>query len=301
MVGTAHRPHTVRRRADDSRESQKRKKLNRRAFIGTGATLLTGAGLIGYTTQVEPHWLKIVRRPLPIAFLPAALNGATLVQISDIHVCSYVDESYLTHSLDRARAVSPDIVVFTGDFVTWERTSLAQLDRVLAHFPHGKLATLAILGNHDYGPTWRDPRVANQIVPVVSARGIRILRNEVASVAGLDVIGIDDLWSGRSDTTRAFAQRTNRAALALCHNPDAQDSLPWDGYSGWVLAGHTHGGQCKAPFLPPPILPVENRRYSAGEVRVDANRTLYINRGVGHLLKARFNVRPEITVFTLTG
>jgi predicted MPP superfamily phosphohydrolase len=34
-------------------------------------------------------------------------------------------------------------------------------------------------------------------------------------------------------------------------------------------------------------------------VEVDAARTLYISRGVGHLLKARFNVRPEITMFTL--
>ena len=275
--------------------------MNRRAFIGAGATVLTGAGLLGYTTQVEPHWLKIVRRPLRIASLPATLHGATLVQVSDLHVCSYVDEGYLMESLDRARALAPDIVVFTGDFVTWERTSIAQVDRVLAHFPHGKLATFAILGNHDYGPTWRDLRIADQIVSTVSARGIRVLRNETASIAGLDVIGVDDLWSGRSDPQLALSQRSNAAAIALCHNPDAQDSLSWDGFSGWILAGHTHGGQCKAPFLPPPILPVTNKRYSAGEVRVDANRTLYINRGVGYLLKARFNVRPEITLFTLTG
>ena len=216
-------------------------------------------------------------------------------------MCSYVDEGYLTHSLDRARALAPDIVVFTGDFVTWERTSIMQVDRVLSHFPHGKLGTLAILGNHDYGPTWRVPRIADRIVATVSARGIHVLRNETASVAGLDVIGVDDLWSGRADPQRALEQRSSPAGIALCHNPDAQDSPGWNGYSGWILAGHTHGGQCKAPFLPPPILPVSNKRYSAGEVRVDAERTLYINRGVGHLLKARFNVRPEITLFTLTG
>ena len=37
----------------------------------------------------------------------------------------------------------------------------------------------------------------------------------------------------------------------------------WGDYQGWVLAGHTHGGQCKAPFLPPPLLPVKNARYAA--------------------------------------
>jgi predicted MPP superfamily phosphohydrolase len=66
-----------------------------------------------------------------------------------------------------------------------------------------------------------------------------------------------------------------------------------------VLAGHTHGGQCKPPFLPPPLLPVRNRRYTAGEFAVAPGRTLYINRGLGHLIQVRFNVRPELTLFTL--
>jgi predicted MPP superfamily phosphohydrolase len=85
----------------------------------------------------------------------------------------------------------------------------------------------------------------------------------------------------------------------LCHNPDGVDVSGWDDYDGWILAGHTHGGQCKAPFLPPPLLPVRNKRYVKGEVAVNLERTFYINRGLGHLIQARFNVRPEITVFSL--
>jgi uncharacterized protein len=273
--------------------------LNRRAFIAASAVLVAGGGLAGYATEIEPHWLKFVRRRLPIANLPPALSGTTLMQVSDLHVCSYVDEHYLIHSLDRATAFAPDIVVFTGDFVTWEQTNIAQLDRVLSHFPHGRFGTFAIPGNHDYGPTWKDPQIAAQIVAAVERRGIRVLRNETANVAGLDIIGIDDLWSGRALTRVAFANRTSGAAIALCHNPDGLDELSWEGFSGWVLAGHTHGGQCKAPFLPPPVLPVKNRRYTAGEIRVDSRKSLYINRGVGHLLKVRFNVRPEITLFSL--
>jgi predicted MPP superfamily phosphohydrolase len=73
----------------------------------------------------------------------------------------------------------------------------------------------------------------------------------------------------------------------------------WGAFNGWVLAGHTHGGQCKAPFLPPPILPVKNKRYSSGEFALAGGRRLYINRGVGTYLPVRFNVRPEVTVFTL--
>ena len=116
---------------------------------------------------------------------------------------------------------------------------------------------------------------------------------------GLDVIGVDDLWARRADAARAMEQRTSNAALALCHNPDAMDELSWGDYRGWVLAGHTHGGQCKPPFLPPPLLPVRNKRYTSGEIPLPGGRYLYINRGLGHLIQVRFNVRPEITVFTL--
>lgn len=114
-----------------------------------------------------------------------------------------------------------------------------------------------------------------------------------------DLVGIDELWAHRADTTRALGTRQSDAAIALCHNPDGLDVLPWGDFRGWVLAGHTHGGQCKPPFLPPPLLPVRNRRYTAGEIVVNRDRSLYISRGVGYLIRARFDVRPEITLFTL--
>ena len=70
-------------------------------------------------------------------------------------------------------------------------------------------------------------------------------------------------------------------------------------YQGWILSGHTHGGQCKPPFLPPPMLPVKNKKYSAGKFDLKDGKTLYINRALGHLWQVRFNVRPEITIFEL--
>ena len=268
-----------------------------------GAMVASAVGVVGYTIGVEPHWLELVERNLAIDKLPSALEGARLVQISDLHIGPQVSDDYIVESFERVRALAPDLVVCTGDFITHRvarrEAQYHQLRAVLAHYPQGKLATVGILGNHDYGHGWGDPAVAARVASEAERAGVRILRNEVAPVAGLDLIGIDDLWSRRSDPVTALALRESAAGLVLVHNPDAADEQPWPEYRGWMLAGHTHGGQCKPPFLPPPLLPVKNRRYVRGEVSVDAERTLYISRGVGHLIRARFNVRPEITLFTL--
>ena len=275
--------------------------ISRRSFIRSAVGVAgVGAAFGGYAWRVEPHWLEIVRRPLRIARLPAPLHGATLVQISDIHVGRRVSDDYVLDVFSRVSMLQPEIVVYTGDFVSYRQGVVAQAARVYAHAPRGRLATLGILGNHDYGPGWAHPEVATTLVTLLDGHGIQILRNELRDVAGLQILGMDDLWATDVEPARALSAIVpDRASLVLSHNPDTVDLPGWDGYTGWILSGHTHGGQCKPPFLPPPILPVRNPRYTAGEFQLSGGRSLYISRGVGHLTHVRFNVRPEVTVFDL--
>ncbi len=155
-------------------------------------------------------------------------------------------------------------------------------------------------GNHDYGLHWSDARIAADVETILNKNGLQMLHNETVTLDGLAIAGLDDLWSGRCDGRKAFgAGPATETHLALCHNPDAADRDHWPGFQGWILSGHTHGGQCKPPFLPPPLLPVSNRRYTSGEFDLQNGRRLYISRGLGHLLTVRFNCRPEITVFRL--
>jgi predicted MPP superfamily phosphohydrolase len=275
---------------------------NRRRFLrrGLGSTLALAAGTGLYAWRIEPRWVEFVERPLPIAGLPDALAGRRLVQITDVHVGLRVDDDYVLGVFERVRALSPDIVVFTGDFTDYHREIAVHARRIYAHAPRGRLATAGIFGNHDYGPGWRFPAFAAALLPGLEAGGIRVLRNEVLDVAGLDLVGLDDLWAKQFHPETALASRDpRRPAIVLSHNPDTADEPGWRGYRGWILSGHTHGGQCKPPFLDPPLVPVRNRRYLSGEVDVDGERRLYIGRGVGHTLQVRFNVRPEVTVFEL--
>jgi uncharacterized protein len=273
--------------------------MTRRQFLGTVLGGAAGSGL--YAWRIEPHWAEIVRRRLPVRGLPRSLDGKSLVQVSDVHVGLRVDDEYLIDVFSRVASFAPDIVVLTGDLVSYHDEVFDQMQRVYRHFPRGRLATLGVLGNHDYGSAWSHPEIAHQIVEIVTPLGLTMLRNAVFDVDGLQVVGLDDWWAKRFDPVRALScVDRRRAAIALSHNPDTVDLAGWDGFEGWILSGHTHGGQCKPPFLPPPLLPVRNRRYTAGEFALEGNRRLYINRGLGHLYRVRMNVRPEVTLFTLT-
>ena len=276
--------------------------VGRRTFLKRGLVALSGAAVATgfYTWEIEPHWVEFVERAMPIAGLPPALIGRRLVQLTDLHVGPRVDDDYILSVFARVQALEPDIVVFTGDFTSYHRGIVAQARRVYAHAPQGRLATLGVFGNHDYGPGWRYPAFAAALVPALEAGGIRVLRNETADVAGLDIVGLDDWWAKQFRPEAALAYRdAKKPAIVLSHNPDTADLPGWMRYEGWILSGHTHGGQCKAPFLPPPLIPVRNRRYTSGEIDVDGRKRLYIARGVGHNLKVRFNARPEVTVFEL--
>ena len=277
--------------------------ISRRRFLQMGAlTSLGGAGLGIYTWRIEPHWIEVVRRDLPIANLPAALVDQTLVQLSDLHVGHAVDDAFLIDAFDIVNRLEPAFIVLTGDFMTCYRSEeVPHALRVMNHLRHGRLGTLGVLGNHDYGMSHRHLPTAALLTDGLRNLGIRILRNEQSSVAGLTFIGIEDYWAPFFAPRQALAGLDhNGAHLALCHNPDGVDQPGWGKYQGWVLAGHTHGGQCRLPFSAPPCLPVKNHRYVAGEVDLKDGRRLYINRALGHLLRLRFNVRPEITMFRLT-
>lgn len=279
--------------------------VSRRSFLRTScsAVAVGAAGTVGYTWGIEPHWFEMIHRPMPLAGLPPQWQGRTLLHLSDLHVGAS-DYDYLTSAIDSAAALRPDLVVVTGDFMSY--LSPEQYDnavQLLARLGTPPLGRFGNFGNHDYGPNWQQVKIADALERRLSDAGTRILRNEVQELDGLRLVGIDDLWCPRFEyaaVRKTLAGSANGPTIALCHNPDVCDQPVWGDFRGWVLAGHTHGGQCRPPFLPAPILPIQNKRYAAGEVQLESGRTLYVSRGLGYYHRIRFNVRPEMTLFTLT-
>ena len=60
---------------------------------------------------------KVVRVDIPLANLPAALDGFTIAQISDIHVGSTIKGDYVRGIVDRVNGLDADAIAVTGDVV----------------------------------------------------------------------------------------------------------------------------------------------------------------------------------------
>ncbi|MCL4554341.1 MAG: twin-arginine translocation signal domain-containing protein, partial [Actinobacteria bacterium] len=88
--------------------------VTRRQFIVGSAALVAAAGVGAYASFVEPHWLEVIRRRMPVRNLPGELEGATLAHLADTHI-GPVSDAFLGDAFATLSAVEPDIVVITGD------------------------------------------------------------------------------------------------------------------------------------------------------------------------------------------
>ncbi|MBN1976005.1 MAG: metallophosphoesterase [Anaerolineae bacterium] len=275
------------------------RKVTRRRFLKLALAGVVEAGALtcggwGYATAVEPNWLALERVDVPLHGLPTALEGFTIVQLSDLHRGPEVAQEDIERAVGLALRQEADLAVLTGDFVSRSADNAASCAEALAPLVDtGEV--LACLGNHDH---WTH---ADTVAGALAGVGIAVLRNAACEVAdGLWVAGVDDVWERHADLGEALAGVPSGAAVVLlAHEPDYADVVASDGRVGLQISGHSHGGQVRWPFFGPPVLPYLATKYYAGRYRV-GDMWLYVNRGVGLISPAvRFNCRPEVTLLTL--
>lgn len=289
----------------------KARSVTRRAFMRGAAGLSSSAALAAiYARFVEPYWSQVVPVEMDILHLPDELVGTTIVQISDLHVGIRADAEYLREQIDVCNALSPDLIVITGDILHEGcRRYLDRAAELIARL-RAKHGIFAVLGNHDYFEYCRhsghshsrSAYIADDVTAALTRARITVLRNESQRVriAGVDLqlVGFEDLLSSYflPDVAMRRVDPT-LPTIGLSHNPDTMPRLKFQPLD-WVLSGHTHGGQVRVPFWGAPVLPLNATRYDAGKFVV-GQRRLYVNRGLGFLMPVRFACRPEITQFTL--
>ena len=239
--------------------------------------------------------IRLNRLEVRLESLPEALDGFTLLQLSDLHA-DFLPEA-LHAALDLIDGVEADVCVLTGDFRKRVRGPFDEIlpaMEVLASRISARHGTFAILGNHD---------TADMVEPF-EAMGIRVLINETHTIqkggAELHMTGIDDVHYYYTDgARRALAAAPEGFKIALIHSAEFADAAADNGYRLY-LAGHTHGGQVCLPGGWPVLTHMTRfRRYSRGLWR-HGDMQGYTSTGVGVSgLPVRFNSRGEVALITL--
>ncbi|MFY9747419.1 MAG: metallophosphoesterase [Acidobacteriaceae bacterium] len=284
----------------ESSPQQLKRRLTRRAFLGLGAASATGLAL--YAGEISRHELSIEQHTIQLTRLPDAFRGMRIVQISDFHYAEYTEAFFLHEMVRRVNQLRPDMVVLTGDFISYSPLPSAFARR----FAPGCASILsgiecplryASLGNHDcyIGPHYVSAPLEEHGIPVLMNSAVALERDGQR----LWLAGLGSVCENKADPARAIPRAVAKEpVILLAHEPDILPDMARYNVD-LMLSGHTHGGQVRIPFLPPLHLPKYGERYVEGLFRYGPTQ-LYVNRGIGSVeLPFRFRCPPEITVLTL--
>jgi predicted MPP superfamily phosphohydrolase len=256
--------------------------MSRRKFlarVGSGAAA-TAAGTSVARGMLEArgeHEIVDVEFTLPK--LPKALDGFSIVQLSDLHVGMTIDRAFVQRVVDHTNRLSPDLVVLTGDLVDGPVLELAAEIAPLGSI-RAKHGVYAVTGNHEYYSG------ADPWIEAITKLDVRYLRNELVTIgdaqAAFDLAGVDD-WSAHKyghgeDLATATAKRdASRALVLLAHQPRQVRRAAKHGVD-LQLSGHTHGGQIWPWHY---IVKVQQGGLLAGRYEYGGTQ-LYVTRGCGY-------------------
>lgn len=277
--------------------------LTRRNFLAGAGAL--AAGLTIDAGMISRHSLEVVPQTLNIARLPEAFHGYRIAQLSDIHLDEFTEPLFLSLAIRRLNQLAPDLVLLTGDFVSRGPLPLSVSRRSVVRCADllKEIACplrYAILGNHDVVVG------ADLVVASLKASHIPTLVNQHVPIERggqrFWLCGVDDPGTRNPILDLAVPRDPDGPVILLSHPPDFADDVirhPRGALVDIMLAGHSHGGQIRMPFLGPLVLPPMGRKYVEGFFRFNQMQ-LYVNRGLGTVgLPFRLNCPPEITLFTL--
>jgi hypothetical protein len=270
-------------------------KISRRGFLaGVGAA---GAAIGADAFGLEAHRVLVSRHDVHVPGLPGAMNGVRLALVTDVHLPG--NQLAARAALEHLHRERPEVVILNGDMT--ESAKAINEVRAFAAEARGTLGTVAVLGNWEY----RAGAVGELARDAYRRAGVDLLINQSKTLdvggARLALVGLDDAVMGNPDLTEARRGLVPESIeIWLVHEPIFASKSP-PGVSArpmMLLAGHTHGGQIRIPFLPP-VKPVGSGRFLEGWYR-DTFAPLYVSRGVGTTgIPARFRCPPELPIFTL--
>ena len=253
--------------------------------------------------------------PIELSFpnLPDSMDGLRIIQISDVHVGSFLHRYHkVQKAIDKMNSLDADYVFFTGDLVNNKADEMHGWEPIFSSI-QAKKGKFSILGNHDYGDyvKWEEQSEKqenlNRLIEIHQAIGFRPLLNDAVELSeGAWLLGVEN-WgkapfrqSGKLPETLSKVP-ADAFKILLSHDPSHFDAQVV-GHTNidLTLSGHTHGMQFGIERFGIKFSPVSFKYPKWAGLYEVGKQYLYVNRGFGFLgFPGRVGIYPEITLFTL--
>lgn len=238
-------------------------------------------------------------------YLPSGFDGLKIVHFSDLHYNRAITLDKVKSIVKEINDINPDIVVFTGDLIDKDAIlkdiDYEYLTNTLKDI-NSKYGKYYILGNHDYNSN------TDSIINTMNNSGFihldnkyDIIYNEKAEY--IYISGINSVSKNKENIESATAylkdKNTTTYNIFLTHEPDISDKIVKNYSVNLILAGHSHGGQIRLPFIGAIYTPPYAKKYYDDYYKID-NTNLYISSGIG---VSNFNYRlwnrPSINFYRI--
>lgn len=261
-------------------------------------------------------------------------NQIRVIQVSDLHTCSYGENN--KQLLKRIEELAPDIIICTGDIVDY-----VEADLDYAVDLAGELSKIApsyyIYGNNEVEGIYNFPlkekeldeefgfdrnnrdesalqKVQDSFEEELENAGIKVLKNEKDTIkvksTTIDVYGVltsnpSSFWSysGKSFENYIYEDMDNLKITAI-HEPYVFEEFQPEFWGDLMVCGHTHGGVVRVPILGPMftkeggLFPERSDKFVYGRYDV-AGRPLIVSSGLENLNVLRINNQPELVIIDI--
>ena len=253
-----------------------------------------------YTTYISTMKIGVREYRVTNKKIPETFNGLKIIHFSDMHFGSTMFNDNVEKIEKMINKRKPDIVVFTGDLINRDyKLNSKEQEKMINHLKNidASLGKYAILGDQD-----------NELVSTIfNQSNFTILRNEYELIYknNNDAILLIGLTSKDQNIEKAYSyfkeenHNSNIYTITLVHKPDTTDKIinnPTD----LILAGHSHNGNIKIPFINYPLYKYEGaKKYNLEYYKIN-NTKLYISSGLGTTNGFRLFCRPSINFYRIS-
>lgn len=260
-----------------------------------------------YTHKIEPNKLVINEYKVESKNLPKHFHGIKLVHFTDLHYGTTIKEKQLKKIIKKINNIEPDIVVFTGDLIDRKVTLTTKITNELINELKKIKVTVgkyAVTGNHDeLFPAYNN---------IITKSGFSLLDNDYELIYYKDYepILISGLNTNDIDINKAMVYLNNKDdenidkelvnyKIVIMHMPDYIKDLKENNID-LVLAGHSHNGQVRIPFIGALLKPIGAKTYYEPYYKIKST-DFFISSGLGtSVLELRMFNKPSFNLYRLT-